>query len=427
MFDMLKGILAGACLLAASSVAVSARDLGGRTAMEHKKTKSLTILVLLDGFRPDYLDRGVTPNMSELVSNGVRGAITPAFPSVTFPNHFAQITGLYPDQHGIVGNVFEDPLMPAPFNPFKDVEYTKDSRWWSAGVPLWALAEEQGLKVTRTQWVVNGYDRQGRGGSNHVPLEYTAPPERGADRFLQWFDGNAKDAPDLSLLYFPQADSAGHKYGPDSPQTNAAIAQLDAAIGKVVAGLKKRRLWNRVNIVLTADHGMAKFVPGQVIFLDDLADPKTFRLIGDGPYAEVVPEASATVDGLASKLAGSHGAMTCWRKQDLPTRFHFGENVRVAPILCLADPGWAITKRSDFNPTAWLGASHGYDPESSSMAALFLAQGPAFCTGKSTLQRIDAVDIYSLIASLAGIRPGANSGNLSNFNRIMRAPGNCEK
>ena len=387
--------------------------------------KPITILIMFDGFRSDYLDRGVTPNLTQLAASGVRGTLTPAFPSVSLPNHFTQITGLYPDEHGVVGNLFEDAAMPAPFNPFKDRESMKDPRWWASGLPLWAVAEEQGLKAVRTFWSANGFDRTGSPGTDFQPMEFAAPPERVSDRFLEWFDGDAKDIPDIAFVLFHHADTAGHQYGPDSPETNIAIAQIDTAVGTIIEGLKQRGLWDRVNIVFTADHGMSKYVPGQAIFLDDLADAKSFRLIGSGPYAQVVPENGTSVEDLAARLVGNHGAMTCWRKEDLPARFRFGKNPRVAAIFCLADPGWIVAERDDFDPAKWTGAGHGYDPESSSMGALFLAHGPAFCAGMKSTQRIDAVDIYPLLAKLSGIKPEKNSGKLSHLEWSRRNQSAC--
>src|SRR5436190_23309575 len=72
----------------------------------------VTILVSIDGFRADYLDRGATPVMSKLAREGVRGAMRPSFPSVTFPNHYALITGKTPDHNGIVYNSMEDKARP---------------------------------------------------------------------------------------------------------------------------------------------------------------------------------------------------------------------------------------------------------------------------------------------------------------------------
>jgi len=72
----------------------------------------VTILISIDGFRADYLDRGVTPVLSGLAAKGVRAAMRPSFPSKTFPNHYAIVTGLRPDRNGITANRMEDPRRP---------------------------------------------------------------------------------------------------------------------------------------------------------------------------------------------------------------------------------------------------------------------------------------------------------------------------
>ncbi|MGJ3627185.1 alkaline phosphatase family protein [Sphingomonas sp. MMS24-JH45] len=61
----------------------------------------------IDGFRPDYLDRGVTPTLERLRRGGVFAAMRPSFPSKTFPIHWTLVTGLHPDRHGIVANTME--------------------------------------------------------------------------------------------------------------------------------------------------------------------------------------------------------------------------------------------------------------------------------------------------------------------------------
>ena len=69
------------------------------------------LLVSLDGFRWDYLERYAAPNLRELARQGVRAkALVPVFPSKTFPSHYSMITGLYPERHGVVGNTMYDPL-----------------------------------------------------------------------------------------------------------------------------------------------------------------------------------------------------------------------------------------------------------------------------------------------------------------------------
>ncbi len=62
------------------------------------------ILVSLDGFRYSYATQYGAPTLARLAAEGASApeGMIPSFPSVTFPNHFSIITGLYPEHHGIV-------------------------------------------------------------------------------------------------------------------------------------------------------------------------------------------------------------------------------------------------------------------------------------------------------------------------------------
>lgn len=54
--------------------------------------------------------------------------------TVTFPNHYSLVTGLYPESHGIIGNEFYDPVLNDNFT-YKDPKYSWDSKWWG-GEPV---------------------------------------------------------------------------------------------------------------------------------------------------------------------------------------------------------------------------------------------------------------------------------------------------
>jgi len=78
--------------------------------------KPLILLVSIDGFKPEYLQRGLTPQLSELANTGaVTQGMYPVFPTLTFPNHYSIVTGLYPDHHGIVNNQMKDAAIEEPF------------------------------------------------------------------------------------------------------------------------------------------------------------------------------------------------------------------------------------------------------------------------------------------------------------------------
>src|ERR1700761_2652701 len=212
----------------------------------------LLILVSIDGLRFDYLARGKTPVLKALAAEGVSAAMRPSFPSLTFPNHYTLVTGLRPDHHGVVDNVMDDPAL-GHFTMKNSI----DPRWWNGGKPLWVTAEEQGLKTATLFWP--GSDREIHG---HRPdywktYDMGFPPEQRVDQVLAWLDLPESQRPSFVTLYFDAVDEHGHHDGPNSAGLNAALAATDAAVGRLVEGLKARGLYAHANLIVTADHGMA--------------------------------------------------------------------------------------------------------------------------------------------------------------------------
>ena len=121
-----------------------------------------TILISLDGFRADFLQRRLTPTLSAFIQEGVSPKyMLPSFPSVTFPNHFTLVTGLYPESHGVVGNTFWDPVTEEEFF-YTNTSVSMKSKWW-LGEPIWQTAEEQNVPTAVHMWPgseahINGVD-----------------------------------------------------------------------------------------------------------------------------------------------------------------------------------------------------------------------------------------------------------------------------
>src|SRR5690606_31896181 len=110
------------------------------------------VLISFDGFRHDYLDRGITPNFDRLAAAGVRAdGLVPVFPSKTFPNHYSIVTGMYAGTHGIVSNGFYDPARGQEYR-LGDRESVEDGTWYG-GEPLWVTAEKQGVHSASMFWV----------------------------------------------------------------------------------------------------------------------------------------------------------------------------------------------------------------------------------------------------------------------------------
>ncbi|HZZ30636.1 MAG TPA: ectonucleotide pyrophosphatase/phosphodiesterase [Phenylobacterium sp.] len=376
------------------------------------KPAALTILVSIDGFRADYLQRGKTPALAAMAADGVRAtAMRPSFPSITFPNHYTLVTGLRPDRHGIVDNSMEDAARPGVVFKLNRPDIVHDPIWWDQAEPLWVTAEKQGVRTATMFWP--GSDAPIRGVQPHDwrLFDKTVPSPARVEQVLTWLDRPAAERPRFVTLYFNAVDSAGHAGGPDSDAVDKALVETDAALGQLLRGLEKRGLLETTNLVIVADHGMAATSGEREVYLADLVPAADFHAVSLGAMAGVRAEPGHE-DEVAAALLKPHDHMTCWKKAEVPERFHYGHNPRVPPFVCLAEVGWVIGAGHDGYPAPK--GEHGYDPADPQMAALFVAHGPAFRHG-AVQAAFDNVDIYPLLAALIGVKPQPNDGTLADL------------
>lgn len=358
------------------------------------------LLVSLDGVPADALFRGHTPHLDALARRGVRArAMRPSYPSLTFPNHYTLVTGLRPDRHGIVDNRMQDPAL-GRFS-LSDRDAVSDGRWWEGGEPLWETAHRHGLRTAAMFWTGSEAAIRGVQPDDWSPFDARLPIQTRVDRVLGWLSQPPARRPRLVTLYFEHVDTAGHDFGPDSPEARAALAGLDAALGRLLAGLAARGLDDAVNLVVVSDHGMAALAPERTVYFEDLPGGALARPVHLGSQAgfNAVPGQEAD---LARALPGRHGPVQCWRKQDLPARWHFGKHPRVPAVYCQADTGWRIASR-ERGPGDKRGG-HGYDPFDPTMAALFVAAGPDLAQGR-VLPAFDNVHVHPLLLALLDLPP----------------------
>ncbi len=379
------------------------------------KDDAVTILISIDGFRPDYLDRGITPHMSALAKSGVRGRMQPSFPTKTFPNHFTLVTGLRPDNHGITGNSMIDPRRPGVMFSLGDARQSLDPFWWNGAEPIWITAEKADIRTATMFWpgseVPYGLIRP----SDWLRYDQDVSNVQRINTVLDWMRRPAGIRPKFVTLYFDIVDTAGHRFGPDSEEVNAAIGNVDEDIGNLVNALAKMR--RKANLIIVADHGMAPVAEDRVIQLDTLIDKASYVAVETGPYAAIAPVAGAEAR-VADALLKPHAHMQCQRKEDLAPRLHYGKNPRVAAIICIAEPKWTIISGTPQYPVT--GGAHGWDNAMPEMDALFLANGPAFAKGV-TVKRFENVDIYPLLARVIGVTPLPNDGAIEPVKEALRA------
>jgi predicted AlkP superfamily pyrophosphatase or phosphodiesterase len=386
---------------------------GGRRPRSPAGRRPLVIAVGFDGFRRSYFDADSTPALHALAVDGVvADAMIPSFPTVTFPNWYALATGLYPAHSGIVNNQFFDSTLNATFR--YNSPTSADGRWY-AGEPVWATAVRHGERSATMFWV--GSDAE-IGGLRPTYWRTYDRRVRYSDRIVQvlsWIDLPPEERPDLIMVYFEEPDHTGHDFGPDAPETAAAVARVDSALGALVQGLEERGIYDQVNVLVMADHGMAAISPEREVFLSDVVDTSQVRVMSLSP-ALLIEARDGDNAGLLARLRRLPH-VTVWRKGTVPSRLHYGPNSRIPAIVGTADDGWIIgASRGD---TLKSRGAHGYDNVHVSMEALFLAHGPAFRAG-ARLPAFPNVDVYDLLTHLLDLPPAPNDGTLAPFQSVLR-------
>jgi predicted AlkP superfamily pyrophosphatase or phosphodiesterase len=339
--------------------------------------------------------------------------LRPAFPSITYPNHYTIVTGLYPDQHGMVNNTMHDPVL-GNFSPPNRAANT-DGRWWDQAEPIWVTAQKQGQRTASVYWPGTQAEIRGVRPTYWQAFDPNVPPDARVDQVLAWLDLPTGQRPTFVSLYFENADVAGHSYGPDSLQVDEALATVDAALGRLVAGLRERDEYDSTNLVILSDHGMSASSPERMVLLDQIVNLQHIELVSSIVNAGIDPKPgyAAEVEQalLATDARRPHPHLQCWKKEQLPKRFHYGRNKRIPAIQCVAEDGWMVSTAAVESKRALpLLGEHGYDNQDPKMRALFVAHGPSF-KQHLMVPVFDNVNVYVLLARLLGLQPLHNEGS----------------
>ncbi|MGA9800549.1 MAG: ectonucleotide pyrophosphatase/phosphodiesterase [Terriglobales bacterium] len=386
-----------------------------------KLSKPYVILVSLDGFRYDYAKKYHANHLLALAAQGASApeGMLPSFPSITFPNHYTIVTGLYPGHHGIVANSFYDPDRKAVYS-YHDAKAIADGTWYG-GTPLWVLAEQQGMRSASFFWVGSEADIQGVRPSYYLKFDASFPNEKRVEQVLSWLHLPPPQRPHFITLYFSDSDSAGHEYGPDSPQVAAAVHELDAEIGRLVDGIKESRL--RVDLIVVADHGMVK-VDGPPIHLDNYGlNLASFSpIIGSLLYPKSEDDAQKAYEA----LRGKSDKFVVYRRAQVPVALHFDNNPRVGdPVVIPTGPYYISAGGASVTTEHPPVGMHGYDVKTMpEMRAIFVAVGPDLRPGVA-LNPFENVNIYPLIAKILGLditnlKTGPIDGKLSVLKEILK-------
>lgn len=377
------------------------------------------LLISVDGFRPHYLEVASAPVLRELAASGVRAKwMIPVFPTKTFPNHYSIVTGLYAENHGVVGNTMYDPEFDEVFTMRKRKEVS-NGRWWG-GEPVWITAEKQGQRSAPFFWPGSEAEISGVRPTYWRPFDGNLRYTDRVNQVLAWLDLPRHDRPTFVTLYFEGVDNAGHRYGPVFPAVDTAIADIDEALGTLFDGLKVREIFDKVNIMVVSDHGMSGVSSQRSVNLDDMIDLKGLRVIDYGAVVLLWPPAEK-VETIYEKLRNFNTHISVYKKSEIPARFHYRNHRRIAPLVLITDDGWTITRSG--GQSAWRtrdhGGNHGFDNQLESMRATFIAHGPAFKSGV-LVEPFENIHLYSLMTHVLGLRPARNDGNLAEVRSLFR-------
>ncbi|KAJ0016026.1 hypothetical protein NQD34_014316 [Periophthalmus magnuspinnatus] len=387
------------------------------------------LLISFDGFRWDY-DREVdTPNLDKMFQDGVKARyVTPPFLTITSPAHFSMLTGRYVENHGVIHNMWFNTTTQEK-KQYYDAQFV-DSYWDNGSLPIWITAQRQGLKTGSLHFPGTAATYQGETAMYRQiePQFYNHSNETewriNIDKVLiDWFQ---KQNLDFVTLYFGEPDLTGHKYGPDSPQVKEMVQQVDRTVGYIRERLQQLGLTEKINVIMTADHGMTNVLKGeqiQQILLSKIPNFSfrdiQFQLLDYGALGMLLPK-EGKLEIVYQALKNSHPHLQVYKKHDVPARLHYSSHPRLLPLILISDTGYVI---NGLLPLQNNKGDHGFDNEILDMKAFFRAVGPDF--HKNLLvEPFDLVDVYPLMCHLLGIEPEVNDGHLERTKAMLVSEGN---
>ncbi|MEM1257315.1 MAG: ectonucleotide pyrophosphatase/phosphodiesterase [Bacteroidota bacterium] len=356
------------------------------------------IMLSIDGFRHDYAELHEGKHILEMAKNGSSTqSLIPSYPSKTFPNHYTLVTGLYPQNHGIIGNTFYDPNFDTTYRIANRVVVSDGS--WYGGIPLWNLAQLQGMCSASYFWVGSEANINSLHPKYYYLYDKQTPYEYRVKRVLEWLELPELERPHMITLYFSLVDTQGHKFGPEAQETKEAVQWVDTQIGALREGIKKSGL--PVYLIVTSDHGMQELKG--FVNVNDYAAFDRERFV-PGPISMMYAKTEAETDSLFNALQGKD-FFRVYRRAELPDYLHYRDNDRIGDLVLIAEaPYTIINSKSDKKELLRIKGDHGFDPYvNKNMGGILYIEGPDIKKNYQ-LAPLENTHVYPLVAHLLGLR-----------------------
>ncbi len=371
----------------------------GRKNSAAQQKKPYVILISADGFRYDYAEKYHAENLLHMSAQGVRAvAMLPSFPSVTFPNHYTLVTGLYPSHHGLVGNSFYDPAKNASYS-MSDKAKVRDSSWYG-GTPLWVLAEQQHMLAASLFWVGSEAAIKGVRPTYYYNYNEDIPMARRIQIVKDWLSLPEEKRPHLITFYLSEPDHAGHRYGPETPETAQAVRMVDSVINKLSEAVATTGL--PVNFIFVSDHGMTAVDREHPLATPAAIDPEKFIIPSSGTMIDLHAKNKTDIMPVYEQLKKDEKDYHVYLKTNMPSYLHYSAKDdrmnRMGDIFVIPDWPKVFSNRK---PGA---GYHGFDPKLvKDMQATFFAWGPKI-KNNLTVPVFENVEVYPFITDLLRLK-----------------------
>ncbi|EAR01652.1 ectonucleotide pyrophosphatase/phosphodiesterase [Maribacter sp. HTCC2170] len=401
-----------------TSVVDSKPTTNSKTAIE----KPYLVLISLDGFRWDYVERYNPPNLSNFIKNGVQAeSLISSFPSKTFPNHYTIVTGMYPDNHGILGNSF--------YSNEKDVTYKIGNREmvedgsFYGGSPIWVQADKANMVSASYFFVGSEADVQGIRPTYYHTYDGSIKNNVRVEEALKWLALPEKKRPHLITMYFSDMDDVGHDFGPNNDEKlKKALFDLDNHLGNLFKGAAKTGL--PINFLVVSDHGMSALSTSKYIAVEDIMNTSLYSTINNGAIVNVHPKKDVSTDSVYNYLKAKEHNFKIYKTENTPGFEYNPKNKNWGTIQVIPDFGYYFSKKQKIEalknlPITTVGV-HGYDPVHKDMHGIFYANGPAFKKGYA-LPSIKNIHIYPLMCRILDLEIPSNiDGKIEELEVILK-------
>jgi predicted AlkP superfamily pyrophosphatase or phosphodiesterase len=372
----------------------------GRTNQESQLNKPYVILISADGFRYDLADKYQAKNLLKFRKQGVNADyMQSSFPSLTFPNHYTIVTGLYPAHHGLVDNSFYDQSKNEYYS-LGNKAAVRDSSWYG-GTPLWVLAEKAGMLTASFYWVGSEAAIQGVRPTYYYNFNNLIPMDTRIGEVRSWLELPEEKRPHLIFFYIPDVDHQEHLHTADSKETEKAVHFVDESIGKLVRSVDSLHL--PVDFIFVSDHGMTTVDTAHGIELPAALDTNQFRIVNSLTLVHLY--AYNQKDVLTTEIALKSQATdyNVYLPEEIPAEWHYSKTDdwynRIGDIVLVSHPPKVFNfKKRRINP-----GNHGYDPSLTEMHACFYAWGPDF-KKHYQIPGFENVNVFPLIAKILRLR-----------------------